>query len=197
MSHDTWIHRLARPLVRPLAHTPVTPNHLTTVRLLSGTGAAVCFALEGLPWEIPGALLFLLSMLMDRADGELARLQDSGSRFGALYDIVTDAVCDTAILIGLGVAAMNGPLGTWAVPLSVMAGVSVSIIFTLLFMRETRHGSGSTAFTAFAGFDPDDAMIVIPVAVLLGFGDVLVVIAAVLSPVTALIIYRDLKEREG
>ena len=29
----TWAHRFARLLVRPLAHTGLTPNHLTTLRL--------------------------------------------------------------------------------------------------------------------------------------------------------------------
>ena len=40
MSHNTWIHRGVRILVRPLAKTPVTPNQITTLRLLTGIGAA-------------------------------------------------------------------------------------------------------------------------------------------------------------
>ena len=34
--NDTWTHALARMAVRPLLGTGVTPNHLTTLRLLTG-----------------------------------------------------------------------------------------------------------------------------------------------------------------
>ena len=50
MSHDTWIHRCARVLVRPLVRTRVTPNHLTTVRLLTGLGSAAAFAAGDEAW---------------------------------------------------------------------------------------------------------------------------------------------------
>lgn len=188
---------MTRPLARVLAPTRVTPNHLTTVRLLSGVAAAACFATDTTPWNIAGALLFLLSILMDRADGELARLQDSGSRFGAVYDVATDAVCNTAILIGLGMAALDGMLGDWALVLGVVAGISVGIIFTMVLVMEVRCGSGAGAFEGYAGFDPDDAMIAIPVGVLLGLGDVLVAIAGVLAPLAAILIFIEFRRRLG
>ena len=36
MVGDSWTHKAARLCILPLVHTPVTPNHLTTVRLVSG-----------------------------------------------------------------------------------------------------------------------------------------------------------------
>jgi len=60
---------------------------------------------------------------MDRADGELARLSGKSSRFGAIYDLVTDAICNAALFIGLGVAAMNGELGGWGLLMGVVAGI--------------------------------------------------------------------------
>jgi len=45
MSHNTWIHRVVRvSLVKPLINIPVTPNHLTTARLLTGIAAAALVA---------------------------------------------------------------------------------------------------------------------------------------------------------
>mgnify|MGYP004235791125 CR=1 FL=1 len=38
-----WDQRIARFLVRPLVHTRVTPNHITSLRLLSGLAACGCF----------------------------------------------------------------------------------------------------------------------------------------------------------
>ena len=72
MSHDTIIHRIVRPAVRRVALTGVTPNQITTLRLLGGIAAALAFAGPA-PWPAIGGGIFLFSMLLDRADGELAR----------------------------------------------------------------------------------------------------------------------------
>jgi archaetidylinositol phosphate synthase len=80
MSHDTWIHRAARVCVRPLLETPVVPNHLTAARLVSGIAAAGLIASAQAQLTIVGCVLFLLSTLLDRADGELARLSGRATR---------------------------------------------------------------------------------------------------------------------
>jgi archaetidylinositol phosphate synthase len=82
ISHNTWVHRTVRVAVRPLANTPVTPNHLTTLRLMTGQAAAVAFA-TGIPvWQIVGAGVLVVSFFLDRADGELARLSGKMSPGG-------------------------------------------------------------------------------------------------------------------
>src|SRR5580692_7134260 len=82
----SWTHLLARQMVRPLLGTWVRPNHLTTLRLISGMAACLCFALgtnSGMLW---GGVLWLVSALLDRADGELARIGKMISPGGDLYD---------------------------------------------------------------------------------------------------------------
>lgn len=188
MSHDTWIHRCARVLVRPLVATPVTPNHLTTLRLLTGLGAAAAFATGDEAWIRAGALLFLLSMLFDRADGELARLSGKGSRFGHFYDIASDAACDTAVLAGIGLGLSAGPMGGLALVMGLAAGLSVSLIFYLIMRIERQLGLGRGGFGAVAGFDPDDAMVIIPVAMWLGYGEALLLAAVILAPLSLVIV---------
>ena len=39
MVGDSWTHKIARVCILPLVNTPVTPNHLTTLRLASGIAA--------------------------------------------------------------------------------------------------------------------------------------------------------------
>lgn len=197
MSHDTWIHRGVRPLVRPLAHTPVTPNHLTTARLLTGVGAAAAFAMGEDPWIRAGAVLFVLSMAFDRADGELARLSGKSSRFGHFYDIITDAVCDTAVLAGIGLGLSAGPLGNLAIVLGVAAGLGVACIFYLILRMERDAGPGQGAFSAIAGFDPDDTMVLIPIAMWLGYGEMLLAAAAVLAPLSLVAISVGFRRRLG
>ncbi|MCH8834893.1 MAG: CDP-alcohol phosphatidyltransferase family protein, partial [Proteobacteria bacterium] len=60
--------------VRPLVGTAVTPNHLTTLRLATGLAAAGALAVGTSPWQHVGAAIFVVSLVLDRADGELARL---------------------------------------------------------------------------------------------------------------------------
>jgi len=83
MNEDTTgcsvTHRLARVFVRPLVGGPVTANHLTTLRLLTGVAACIAFACGGRGGEIWGGALWVLSAFLDRADGELARLAGSSS----------------------------------------------------------------------------------------------------------------------
>ena len=70
MSHNTWIHRGVRVvLVEPLSRTPVTPNHLTTLRMVTALAASACLAVGPEFWRFVGAGLFLASALLDRADG--------------------------------------------------------------------------------------------------------------------------------
>ncbi len=188
MSHDTWIHRGVRALVRPLARTPVAPNHLTTARLVTGLGAAAAFAIGEDSWIRTGSVLFVVSMAFDRADGELARLSGKSSRFGHFYDIVSDAVCNAAVLAGIGVGLRAGAFGDWAILMGLTAGLSVASIFCMVIWIETRLGQGSGAFAAHFGIDPDDTMIVIPIVMWLGYGEALLAAAAVMAPLSMILI---------
>jgi len=195
MSHNTWLHRISRQLVRPLLDTPVTPNHLTTARLATGVAAAGCFALDEGRWDVIGAGIFVVSMLLDRADGELARMKGTSSRFGAFYDLATDAISNSCVFFGLGIAAMDGVLGLWALPVGFLAGISISAIFYLIIATEARYGNGTASFDARAGFDPDDALILVPIGVLFGLGDLLLIGAGVCAPLAVLVIGHDLYRR--
>ena len=91
--HTSWTHRLARALVRPMLGTPITPNHLTTARLVTGIAACAIFVADDPGWDVWGAAFWVLSCLLDRADGELARLGNASSAAGHRYDYY----CDVAV----------------------------------------------------------------------------------------------------
>ncbi len=193
MSHDTWIHRIARRAVRPLAATAVTPNHLTAARLVSGVVAAALLCVGDAPWTWAGAALFLFSMLLDRADGELARLTGRHSAFGHRFDLWTDAVCDTAVVLSLGIAQRAGHFGHWAPLMGLLAAASVALIFVHVLATDRRLGPGSVMFQATAGFDPDDAIAIVPLALALGAGDWVLAAAAVAAPVAAAVVVWHLR----
>jgi phosphatidylglycerophosphate synthase len=105
-----WDARLARRLVAPLIDSRVTPNHLTTLRLLVGLAAAAAFVPGSYGWTNFAALLLIFSNFLDHTDGELARMSGKTSRFGHLYDLASDAAVTILlfIAIGVGVAAKPG-----------------------------------------------------------------------------------------
>ncbi|MSP80921.1 MAG: CDP-alcohol phosphatidyltransferase family protein [Rhodospirillales bacterium] len=179
MSHDTWIHHVARVVARPLAKTSVTPNQVTTVRLATGLAAAGMLALGREPWPDVAAGVFVLAMVLDRADGELARMTGKTSPFGHAYDLIADATCNALIFVALGVGLRAGAFGSLAIPMGVAAGLAVAAILWMVVRIEAQAGPRAAELGGFAKFDPDDAMLIVPFAIWLGGGTALLVAAAV------------------
>jgi len=93
---------LSRPAARALASTPVTPNTVTAFTLLLAcvAGAALAFG-----WNIAGGIGIQLVSVVDGVDGELARLKNLATRFGEVFDAVTDRYADAVMLAGMTVYA--------------------------------------------------------------------------------------------
>jgi len=172
--------------VRPLRHTAVTPNQITALRLATGLAAAAAFAAGVAPWPLVGAGLFLLSMLLDRADGELARLTGRTSRWGHVFDLVADCLCNALAFIGIGFGLWRTGAGLWSVPVGIAAGIGVAVILWLVMRVEQFAGERAAELGARGGFDPDDAIAIVPVAVVFGGQMPLLVAAAVGAPLFAL-----------
>jgi phosphatidylglycerophosphate synthase len=193
MSHNTWIHRTARVVARPLARTPVTPNQVTTLRLAAGLAAAAALAQGESDWRHWGAGMFVLSMYLDRLDGELARLGGKTSPWGHRYDLFSDTLCNALVFLGLGIGLRAGEFGAWAPVMGLVAGLAIAAILWLVVRMEARYGARAGELGSSAGFDPDDAMIAVPVLVWLGLSDWLLAAACLGAPAFA--IYMALKFR--
>lgn len=185
MSHNTWIHHLARGVARPLAKTPVTPNQVTTVRLATGLAAAGMLALGRDPWPDVAAGVFVVAVVLDRADGELARMTGKTSPFGHAYDLAADALCNALIFVALGIGLRESPFGLWAIPMGALAGLAVAAILWMVVRIEAKAGARAAELGGFAKFDPDDAMLVVPLAIWLGGATALLAAAAVGAPLFA------------
>ncbi len=119
------IYCIINPFVRLLIKIGVTPNVVTTIGLLGNIAAAAVFvaaamkATPGTDYQyklvtVAGALIIAFS-LFDMLDGQVARLGNMSSRFGALYDSVLDRYCELftlgaiayyLITVGQGVGAL-------------------------------------------------------------------------------------------
>ena len=192
ISHNTWIHKVARVAVtKPLLGTKVTPSQVTVVRLATGIAAAVAFGAGALPvWGIScwhwGAGLFILSMVLDRGDGDYARVSGQTSAAGHKFDLVADTVCNSLIFVGLGMGLREADYGLWAIPMGVLAGASVTFILWLVMRMESLAGARSAELGSFMGFDPDDAILAVPICVFLGFQEGLLLAAVIGAPGFAL-----------
>ncbi len=198
MSHNTWTHRLVRLAVRPLVGTGVTPNHLTSLRLITAIAAAVAFALGTPGWRAWGGALFLVSILLDRADGELARLGGQSSAWGHKYDLFSDASSNALVFLGIGIGLRDGGFGPWAVVMGLLTGIAIAAILLLVLRVEALKGQGAAEFESTAGFDPDDAMLIVPLLVWIGWAEALIAAGSIGAPAFAVFMYlklrRDLRD---
>lgn len=156
--NDTWTHAIARWMVRPLIGTPVRPNHITILRLITGLIACAMIA-TGLRAEMVwGGVVWVFSAFLDRADGELARIADLKSRGGHLFDYCADVAVNALFFLAAGLGLRHGWLGGWAVAFGVLGCLSMTAVLVLSELYEELSGPGVRAYGGAWGFHPDDAL---------------------------------------
>jgi phosphatidylglycerophosphate synthase len=103
---DTALHRrLSKPVTRVAVAFGVAPNPITVISGVVGLAAAASMALGDATTLVIGLLLYLLAVVLDHADGEVARLTLTESAIGEWLDIVMDTLVHIALVLALGVAA--------------------------------------------------------------------------------------------
>ncbi len=127
----------------------------------------------------------MIGMLFDRADGDLARMTGKTSRWGHTYDLWADTMCNAALFIGLGLSLGGDAYSGWAPVMGWVAGISVASILVAVIRVEQVQGARGAELQGMAGFDPDDAIAIVPVCILLGFSHGLLLAAAVGAPLFA------------
>ena len=191
MAEVTWDTRLARIIASPLRRTPVQPNHVTTVGLAVGLGAAACYATGSARAANWGAGLYVASVVLDHVDGELARLSGRCSAIGQAYDRAADLLVRLALFAGMGVGLRHGRLGDLAVGLGLVAGIAFVTIFVLRGAMAKRRGWDALAQPRFAGFELEDILYVIAPVTWLGWLAPFVVGAGVGAPLFSLWVARN------
>ena len=184
MSHNTWIHRAVRVGVRPLTRTSVTPNQVTAVRLFTGIAAAGLIAMGREPFTAIGAGVLLVSMLLDRADGELARLTKKFSPGGHRFDLLSDAFCNSIAFVAVCIGLRDGSiLGYWAIPMGAIAGICIALNLSMVVGLEEAKGARAGELDSMWGFDADDGMLLVPLLLWLGLDVVVMILAFACAPV--------------
>lgn len=105
------IYCVINPFVRLLIKIGVTPNMVTTIGLLGQIAGAVLLIRAGylagqtgsVPYDLvtwAGVVIILFSVF-DMLDGQVARLGNMVSKFGAMYDSILDRYCELVSLGGV------------------------------------------------------------------------------------------------
>ena len=129
------------PLVRHLSYrltpillkTPITPNQVTLLSLVSGLACAVCFSQGSWVAGVLGGVLLLVSYTLDNCDGEVARIKNMSSEFGAKLDDMSDWMVDSSffVALGYGTAQVNGQQFWFWLGLAAATGASIDYIVDL------------------------------------------------------------------
>lgn len=102
------IYKIIDPLVKLLIKVGLTPNGVTTIGLILNIGVAIIFIIgaeKGVRGDLSyvgwaGALI-LFAGLFDMLDGQVARLGNMTSSFGAMYDSVLDRYSELIMFLGI------------------------------------------------------------------------------------------------
>jgi archaetidylinositol phosphate synthase len=198
--NQTYAHALARVLVRPLLGTWVRPNHLTSMRLVIGVAACLLLTVDNRNAAVWSGILWIVTCVLDRADGELARMGDLRSESGKILDFYSDMILDAFWFLGAGIGLRHGWLGAAAVPLGALTCASMLVCMGGAELFERLSGPGIKTFYGVRHFHPDDALFLLPLFVWAGWLAPLLIAASICTPIIAIITvgrYLLLKRQRG
>jgi phosphatidylglycerophosphate synthase len=104
----------------------VTANAITVASIVLGLAAALAIASDGLAGAVLGLVLYAVAVVLDHADGEVARLAFAESAFGEWLDIGGDTLVHAALVLGMGVTAERLAEAGAAMGVVAAAGVVAS-----------------------------------------------------------------------
>jgi phosphatidylglycerophosphate synthase len=100
--------RVSIPISRQLIEFPVTPNMVSLFTLVMSLAAGVCFAVGGYWNCLIGAVLGVVTSILDGCDGEVARLTLQVSDFGCWLDTICDYLYYIVTFAGIAIGLMRG-----------------------------------------------------------------------------------------
>jgi len=105
---DLLIYRpLAFLFVKATYSTNITPDQVSVVALIIGSAAGVMFGFGEYSFFVIGASLYILSNILDCADGQIARLKKNGTKVGRVVDGFVDYIVSIFVFVGIAIGLMK------------------------------------------------------------------------------------------
>jgi len=124
--------RISMPASIYLARWGVTPNHITLVNLILGILAGVVASFGGYANLLAGGLLFQAVSIIDGCDGEVAKLNDRATRFGAWFDTVGDNLSFVIFIVGVTLGLYRETQALWIVYAAELTLVSFVLLLSIM-----------------------------------------------------------------
>ena len=103
---DVQLHRrFSRHVTRAAIALGVTPNTITVTSLLLGLGAVWCFWRATVLSALAGLFIYIVAVILDHSDGEVARLTLTESRVGEWLDTVADTLVHALTVVAMGMTS--------------------------------------------------------------------------------------------
>jgi phosphatidylglycerophosphate synthase len=115
--------------VKLVYRLPITPNQVTFLSMVSGLIAAHEFSLGNASAFVWAGLWYAIANVLDCADGQLARLQKSGTVFGRLVDGIADYISSLAIFGGIGIGLQMMGFPSWYLVTAAMLSSALHAMF--------------------------------------------------------------------
>lgn len=132
------IYKVINPFVYGMIKIGITPNMVTTIGFLGNVLAAAMMvyattketAVDQFYWVAWSGATIIIFSLFDMLDGQVARLGNMVSKFGAMYDSVLDRYCELFTLGGITYFLMATGYETGAIItfLAMIGSVMVSYV---------------------------------------------------------------------
>ncbi len=132
----------ALPLSHALAVLKFSPNTVSAMSLFVSLLGLATVATGGGLNLVVGALLVHLGLVLDHADGQVARLRGMGSTWGMYLDMVIDRIVETGLIVATVAAALGGlegPTTAWTplpdVSIAATAVLTLGAMLTWRFLN--------------------------------------------------------------
>jgi len=135
--------KISQRITAVLVKTPLKPNHITTLALLSGWVAAWVMSDGTRTALLWGAFWLHISFILDNCDGEVARLKSLVTLAGKRYDLLADVAVELALWTGLAIGSLQQGAG---VSVIVFAGLAYmgSLFNCAIVVSERTRGVGDS-----------------------------------------------------
>lgn len=130
---ETFDEHISRPIAASLGRTfhrwGLSANQVSVVALVCGVSAGVCIAGTGL-WPLLGGILLIAMVILDCADGYVARLQPPSDKpfVGRMIDGYADLGTILAVHVGMIVHLANAGLNVGGHQLSTLEIVILGVL---------------------------------------------------------------------
>jgi hypothetical protein len=126
-------------LVKMIYNTRITPDQLTIGAIILGLTGGFLYAFGLRQTSTAGALFYVLFIIFDCSDGQLARMKKNGTKIGRLLDGIADYIVVTSIYIGLAVGcAQKGGIPSSMLILLALSGAGITVQALLVDYYRTR-----------------------------------------------------------